>query len=76
MKWKTHAEAYRAQARHCQEVARIMSTAEGKREFEKLAHGWLTMAERAEAEEQHRNTVERVSNQSNRFAWYVGKMNR
>jgi hypothetical protein len=50
MNWK-RSEAFRAQADRCSEIARLMSTSEGKREFEKLARGWARMAENAEKEE-------------------------
>ena len=56
--WK-RSEEFRAQARHCEEIARLMSTPEGKREFAKLAHGWIKLAEHADKEEQMRDATKR-----------------
>jgi hypothetical protein len=44
-------EEYKARAKECAEIARMMSSADGKREFEKLARGWGRMAERAEKDD-------------------------
>jgi len=60
MQWK-RSEEFRAQARHCDEIARMMSTPEGRNEFDKLARGWLQMAERAEQEERLRGALGRTT---------------
>jgi len=44
-------ETFLAQAQRCKAVARLMSTSDGKREFEKLAGNWLRLAEIAKREE-------------------------
>ena len=51
MQWK-RSDEYRNQAQRCSQIARMMSTRDSKRVFEKLANAWTAMATRAEASEQ------------------------
>jgi hypothetical protein len=49
-------DGYRKSARECELIARLMSSNEGKREFEKLARGWNRMAEHADRDDKRGKT--------------------